>query len=322
MSEHLHIPGVSERDLDLLLVEEFIASSDFCAWFLSQIGSNALSHVKLASVKKSVTDTTGESDVEARFEDEQGAALVLLIENKINAGFQPQQAERYQIRGKKYSGRGDKITTVLVAPSRYFGDADALKGFDARVTHEAIRDWFAQNAKLGERRVYKQKLLDNAITKGTLGYNPIEDEPVTTFWSRYWKLAEEYAPELQMKKPSGKPADAGFIYFRAAQMSRKIVIAESSITVDIVHKLPHGNVDLQFSGMGERLDELKSLYGTCMDHDMEIVKAAKSGSIRLKVPGLNANGNFEEQSACVVEGILASKRLLAWYKDCSPLDGG
>lgn len=321
MSEFLSIPTVFERDLDLLLMEEFSVSPDFCAWFLSQVGCDALRYVKLSSVKKSVIDDNGESDIEARFEDEQGNALVLLIENKINAGFQPQQAERYQVRGKKYSDRGDNVKTVLVAPSRCFGDANALKGFDARITYEAVRDWFAHNTKLGVRRVYKQFLLDNAITKRTLDYNRIENEPVTTFWQRYWKLAEEYAPELNMERPTGKPAKAGFIYFRDAQMSRKVVIAESSVTVDIVHKLPHGNVDLQFRRMGKRLDELKSLYGACMDHDMEIAQAEGSGSIRLKVPVLNANENFEEQSARVVEGILASKRLLAWYKDCSPLDG-
>ncbi len=117
-----------------------MASPDFRAWFLSQVECNALSYPRLTSVKKSVTELTGESDVEARLKDEQGAALVLLIVNKINAGFQPQQAERYQIRGKTYSQRGENVTfkTVLVAPERYFGDAEALKGFNARVAEDIL----------------------------------------------------------------------------------------------------------------------------------------------------------------------------------------
>jgi len=32
------IAGVSERDTDLLLLEEIIASHDFTSWFVSQIG--------------------------------------------------------------------------------------------------------------------------------------------------------------------------------------------------------------------------------------------------------------------------------------------
>jgi len=39
MTMTIRIPDVIERDVDLLLLEEFAASRDFGSWFLSQIGN-------------------------------------------------------------------------------------------------------------------------------------------------------------------------------------------------------------------------------------------------------------------------------------------
>ncbi len=36
------IAGVSERDIDLLLLEEFIASPDFASWFMASLIFNLL----------------------------------------------------------------------------------------------------------------------------------------------------------------------------------------------------------------------------------------------------------------------------------------
>ena len=46
------IAGVSERDIDLLLLEEFIASPDFASWFVAQIGfevSGKKKYIRLGS---------------------------------------------------------------------------------------------------------------------------------------------------------------------------------------------------------------------------------------------------------------------------------
>ena len=170
---------------------------------------------------RSVTQSTGESDLEVALESGGGDPVRLLIENKVNAGFQPQQAERYRTRGSTYLERGDcsSFRTVLVAPDRFFGSATDLKGFDAQVTYEAIRDWFANIHAMGTRKVYKEALLTAAIQKGTLGYQPEEDAPVTKFWHMYWHLAQVYAIELEMMEPLSKPARAGFIYFHPTKLA-------------------------------------------------------------------------------------------------------
>lgn len=306
LADSIEFVGVSERDIDLLLLEEFLSSVDFLHWFAAQAIGPDFSVGRLLKAMRSVTQSTGESDLEVALEGADGKSVMLLIENKVNAGFQRQQAERYRIRGNTYLERGEysSFRTVLVAPDRYFGSATELKGFNARITYEAIRDWFANTHSMGARKNYKEGLLTAAIKRGTHGYRPVIDPPVTNFWHMYWQLAQKNAPELEMKEPASKPARAGFIYFHPTNLP---------IGVDIVHKLRHGNVDLQFAAMGNRLNELRTLLRHNVDPDMKIVKASKSGSVRLRVPQLNTRLDFAKQEEHARQGLDAAKRLLALY---------
>lgn len=156
------------------------------------------------------------------------------------------------------------------------------------------------------RSIYKQGLLSSAIEKSELGYQAVEDEPVTRFWQFYWDLAKHFAPELEMKAPSSKPSGAGFVWFRPQGLPSN---------VSIVHKLPFGNVDLQFSGKGRNLQELHERFGKVVDPDMKIVRANESGSIRIRVPELDTTIGFEKQEGEVKVGLNAAKRLLAWFRE-------
>ena len=80
-----------ERDIDVLLQEELIFNarrSDLLAGALRLEGT-----LKVHRCQPSVVDATGETDVLAAFSlgNRHGA---ILIENKIDAGFQPRQPER------------------------------------------------------------------------------------------------------------------------------------------------------------------------------------------------------------------------------------
>jgi hypothetical protein len=58
------IAGVCERDIDLLLLEEFIASVHFIQWFTEQINRVDAEIECLLSAQRSVTQSNGESDLE------------------------------------------------------------------------------------------------------------------------------------------------------------------------------------------------------------------------------------------------------------------
>ena len=305
MENGISIAGVSERDIDLLLLEEFLSSPDFSDWFVKQALGDSVNLGRCMEARRSVSDGSGESDLEISLEQEDGVRTRLLIENKVNAGLQPTQAERYHKRGKSSKARNlcSSYHTVIVAPARYFGESESTKGFGSRVTYETILDWFSNALNLGERRHYKLTLLRSAIEKGTLGYQPVEDAPVTAFWHAYWQVACEYAPRLEMREPDSKPSGASFIYFRPAELGRAF---------EICHKFTKGRVDLHLKGMGTRMNEVKDVLGSFLEEGMSLKQAAQSAAIRLQVPVLEPTLSVEEQLSDIKLALDAAGRLLDW----------
>jgi hypothetical protein len=301
------IAGVSERDVDLMLLEEFQSSPKFQQWFASQTIGASFKISGCPRARRSVTQFTGESDLEIDLAADTSAITRLMIENKVNAGLQPLQAQRYIDRGREYVANGEcaAFHTVIVAPSRYFGESGGSKGFEYCVTYEQIHDWFQQAIELGDRRYYKLALLSSAIEKGTLGYQPEEDASVTNFWLEYWQLALLRAPKLEMKKPDVKPSGSGFVHFTRPQ--------EFLRGVDIVHKLKFGYVDLHLRGMGQKLNLVREIFSTALETDMAVEQAAKSAAIRIHVPKIRADQDVSNQFNQICIGIDTAERLREWF---------
>ncbi|MCK5789044.1 MAG: PD-(D/E)XK nuclease family protein [Chlamydiia bacterium] len=298
------ISGVSERDIDLLLLEEFITSEVFQDLFIhnSKFKDMELSFVE---ARKSVTDTIGESDLEVSFINDDDETVLLMIENKINANFQKNQLERYRKRGENYKKK-EKIsdfTTILVAPELYHSGEN--KEFDVRVNYETLITYFHNNKDLGRRSIYKILLLESAIRKTVSGYDPEMDDVVTQFWKDYWRLANKEAKELYMSEPGHKPSASSFVYFRNIKLPKN---------VDLVHKMVHGYFDLQFSGMGNKMDVFMNKYSEKLEQNMKIVKAGKSAAIRVEVPKLSFSDSFESQKDKVLLCFLEEKKLLTWFE--------
>jgi hypothetical protein len=296
--------GACERDLDLLLTEELSSSEPFLSWFLNRLGlpSGAVA----LQVGHSVSGSNGESDLELTVQVN-GALHKVLIEDKVDALFQPRQPERYRERAEGYvrSGTFASAVTVLVAPQVYIdGSADALL-FDHRLSLEDLRTWFADSPDVGLRREYKCTLLTQTIERGASGWALVPDEACTSFWREYWRLASELAPELEMREPKLKPAGSTFVGFRPTRMTKHH---------EIVHKLPFGNVDLQFAGMGGELAAFRVRYRDALEPGMVIDKAAKSAVVRLKVPTIDTARPFSDAAAAAEQGVLAAAHLLQWFR--------
>jgi hypothetical protein len=306
MDIHISIASVSERDIDLLLLEEFVASSVFCDMFIEQAFCRPAMIGKCIDACRSVTDSNGESDLEVTFANVDGLLTRFLIENKIGAGLQPLQAERYRLRGSEYVSRSvcTQYYSVIVAPSRYFGQSHGTKGFDRKITYETILEWFRKAEDLGNRRYYKVSLLKAAIAKGTLGYQPEEDAAASSFWRDYWLYSCKHAPGLEMREPKEKPAGSTFVAFFPPELPRG---------VDLVHKFAHGYVDLQIGGAAFRLNGLRADIGNLLEEGMEITKAGKSAAVRLRTPKLYLNATAVSQAAEMLAGLKAAMRLLKWF---------
>ena len=94
--------SIQEFRIDFFLEEEFTVDPDFVRAFLLACGS-PLALRSLEHVAHSVSDKHGEVDLvvslTAEETDGDTTRAVLLIEDKISAGFQPRQPERYRERG-------------------------------------------------------------------------------------------------------------------------------------------------------------------------------------------------------------------------------
>ena len=260
---------------------------------------------ELTEIGNSTNTPTGESDVEIWFLDKSGEKHCVLVEHKITAPTQPQQSERYIQRGNDYikQGRCVGFRTVLIAPQAYLEGYIEEVSYDHTIEYELIKDWLGENYSDQRRLDYKNMLMDQVITKSKAGYQPIIDSVATEFWRDYWNLINEMAPELEMNEPGPKPAGSGFIYFHPINLPK---------AVDLVHKLPHGNVDLQFYHKGEMRMSFERLVKPSLTRGMNVTKAGESCCIRIKVEPVNWMESLQSQEKQIREGIEAAKEFVVW----------
>ena len=116
----LDLGTIFERDIDMLLLEELHASPNFRSFLLDLTGRET--GWVFEDGKASVTrDGQRESDLEVRFSRPGGEKLLLMVETKIDAGYQPRQLEDYMKRAALYEQQDPDLQAVvlLVAPESY-----------------------------------------------------------------------------------------------------------------------------------------------------------------------------------------------------------
>ena len=292
--------GVVERDIDLLMLEEFVASPAFAAWFFAAATGADLAVDRCVSAKHSARDASGESDLVIPLLARDGRPVALVIENKIGAPLQPEQAVRYvqRVDRSRAEHAGDDALLCIAAPGAYFGDADDTKGFGSRVTYEAMLDWFNEVADLGARAAVKTALLRAAIEKATTGWSRTADASVNAFWDGYWRMCCALAPSLNMRKPDGVPSRSTFVGFSAARVPRP---------ARVWHKMTHGRVDLEIPGIAPQLGALRTMLAGV--EGVEVVTAGKSAAVRIHVPKLDLARPVDAQEPEVRAAFEAAERL-------------
>jgi len=296
--------AIQERDIDLLVVEELVVSTDFDTWIVDQIAPRSVEIETFIDAWHSVYDSElGESDIEFGFTDDAGHDILILIENKIAAGFQDEQLQRYQKRGEKaIENEWDEFYTCLFAPASYVEATEKTAVVDAVLSYETVRDWFA--ARETRRAEYRSQVLDAAVTQGRRGYVSKPDEAATSFRQGYWNIAHTEFPELEMDEPTGVAGGNSWERFNLSALPSDI---------GLVHKMDRGVVDLTFGGRADEETAFRDQYEPRLDPDMNIVTTGKSLSVRLAVSPLDSRGDPTEQSETIHEGLSAASRLLKWY---------
>lgn len=309
--------SVRELHIDLLFLEEFYSSESFREWFITNtIGTENL--VKdILRTEHSVFELERESDLEIAFGGTKGEVL-FLIENKINAQFQPNQAEDYKNRGIEYIRRGKCVEfyTILFAPENYIRMIKSNHPFDFYISFENVISYFKTQDRMGQRANYKINVLKKAIEKyqnqylrsssSSSEYQPSEvNQGITQFWKRYWEDIVVRHPDISMPKPGEKGPAATFIGLGKKALPTNVII---------YHKFVHGFVDLQFEKIGDRAEAFIDHMKDHIEEEMTILRSGKSAVvIRMEVPKINPHKFYEELQEEVFLAQDSAKTLFDWF---------
>lgn len=301
---------IYERDMDLLILEEFLESPSFAELFLDAAGLGGSCEVIFAA--HSLSEAEGESDITLVLQYA-NRKVALLIEDKIDAPTMPEQSLRYHKRAEQAKRRGeyDEYHVILVAPQAYH-DAhqnDENAAYRYRVTYEQLQAWFAQQATVRSR--FKNAMVEFAIEQNRAGYQVREVEAVTAFWRCLRRYCGEHYPQLSMLgADTPKGGSAAWPEFRTALEK-----------VRVIYKSQKGIVDLEFPGFGDRGDQLRTVLGERLAADMRLEKTGKSASVRLENPqwAVSFHENFAEQETAVREALNAVSRLCRLAADLKDL---
>lgn len=299
----ISIVGVNEKDIDLLIIEECISSKAFLNKILDKL---EIKNAKLIAASRGMQDSNGETDILLKLRNNEEKLINIYIENKVSASFQPRQIERYVERGEDAIEQGNvhSVFLCLVSPNCYLQTENKHEEFNLIFTYEEMINWIKESGIEQNRLDYKVALLNKAIQRAKLGWQPEEDKVITDFYKYYWQRTKELAPILQMDEPDCKPATCFFVHFYPPEKIKGI---------KLIHKLRHGNVDLQLRGWAGKIHLLEEYLKDILESDMKICRANKSAVIRITLPIINLQKSVVSQEELIELGIKTSNRLYNWY---------
>jgi hypothetical protein len=310
---------VQEHHIDFLLEEEFACNPDFLAYFVEAASAGVSKcladgvtteiprphETAMCRAIRSVTTEAGESDVLAIYTGVEPSAsrVAVLIEDKIRASFQKDQAERYRERGEAGLNRmWDKYWTCLVCPDKYAGGS---AGFDARVSLEQLRAFFERSED--SRSKFKARVFGRAIERFSASGVQVLDEVMTAFRSFYAKLAEDHfrGGEIIWDRPRDAWWGDYWFVFRSPSLPRG-----SSIT----HKTREGTVHLSFPNT-----DAKDLGAACERipprDRLPVKQTSKSASIEIAVNGISDYRSPSNNASSIGAAFVAVDRLYRYWKD-------
>lgn len=181
--EILTLSHATERNTDLLLVEELRCSLTFRECFISELslltGTARRHRDGRVTHSRRRMHSRREIDVLLEIDGDDGR-YAILIENKLDTTEQPQQAESCRLEAMALATEGFCTTlTVLVCPEAYAAKAPKFaEKFDAVFTYERILVILkvradSKSGELGRRLQYRANLVSQAIVKARRGYQAV-----------------------------------------------------------------------------------------------------------------------------------------------------
>lgn len=293
-----------ERDVDLLLAEEFDVNPAFAEHFKSLTkfaGESAV--VVRCWVSKS--NNLGESDLEVSYRRSDDSCFALLIEDKVDAGLQPGQAERYRLRAERERSKGafSDYEVILCAPAFYLGKQVGLDGFDRRISFELLAEFLDAG---DPRSQYRASFLRTAAgTKKVNAWTREIDPATNAFWDAAYEVACNEFSILEMKRPA-LTKDSVWIVFRPHDLPTM----PKRVSVEMKGK--NGHIDLTFANTTAHVFHL--LVKHLMQPGMTVHQTGAAAAIRLTAPEFAIADGIQVGLPKVKLAFAAAARLIDFYR--------
>lgn len=294
--------SITERDVDLLLLEEFLVSEPFANWFVSEATGHPLS-IKLIGAWHSVSDALlGESDLIVKLTSEAGVTEAILIENKIDAIAQTEQGYRYKMRGEKGITQGEwaKFITCLFAPQSYI-DRN-IEPYDVEVSYEQVISFFQTQADV--RSQYRAAFLQEAVGKNRRGYQSVVCQRMTAFATAYLDFVASHYPELNPETAKPRAAGHDWVHFYPIPHQKNIVI---------VHQIRGQQVKIIYRGQQERFDEIATKFEFVRDQQLTVKRSGQSVTVAANAPYIDlARTTFDEVELQIKQAVTIAMALKSY----------
>lgn len=335
MDQMLTLTHATERDVDLLLIEELKCSSAFVSWLTERVGKavnrqiecqgSAVFHSKRRVHNRREIDIS--LDVHCTNE-----RVSILIEIKLDTLDQPRQAESYREEAQTIVARGDASAafTLLTCPRAYALKSSAFADrFDCVVTYEEVQAFLGMRARqekgeLAQRLAHRCALLEQAITKARRGYEAVPMEEIGNFSTQYVTLLRE----CQIDLPPGPsmlkagPGESKTMIFADGALPKWPFLPQTRL----VHQLREGNANINFYTWGNHFSQLAGVIAPDLAGTpyrlVPTVNKRVGGNAGLMIvcdtPSIDNFAPFEEQKAAVLAGMEATAELKAWIWSARP----
>lgn len=286
-----HFSKMFERDIDLLIIQEFIDKRSFADLFLKQVGIADDEEYIITDTYQSLYSQEGESDITIIL-NRNGKRFGVFIEDKINAITMNEQSNRYFVRAEtlKKQKQLDDYVVFLAAPKSYINSHkdDKNAQYSYFVSYEEMLSVIGEYNGAAEK--YKADMLKFALKEKEKGYLMIEDEKVMRFWEAFTNRCKQNSSRLIItnnKKEKG--ADSSWIWFKTPFSK-----------VSIVYKTNRGIVNLRVPKYANAFDAFVDAVKPLMQQDMAFEKMAGSANVTIKNEKLildihsNCEDNYEQ----------------------------
>ena len=324
-------PAVTEAALDGVLEAMLLRSAGrapvlFLAAAVPEGRRPAFDRVTTARQVRHV-GASGTADLVVHYWAGPACVALLLVENKIDAGFTPDQPARYAAsrEAQRGSGVAPIVATLLVAPEAYLTGSKLAAGFDASLSYERLL-----SASSGQER----DLFEVAIQRAESPYEPIPIPSVMEFFAGYAELARWAAPDLVLKRnpnsADARPESSRTIYFEAKRsgfVSYPFLLKNGRpASLRVSHQCwdsgaPSPSVKAMLDGWACNLSQVSPILAPhLMGTGVYLRPAGRSLALALDTPRLDNMRPAAGQEQAIVDGLGKLQRLReAWNGLAEPL---